>query len=79
MNDLLDTLTNLNIGVFFKFAVALLLFLYVIFALILFNHIRSLKKIIIIKESLGSTIVQSFGLIYLLLSTILFLLSLAIL
>lgn len=79
MNDLTDIVTNLEIGIFFKFALALLIFLYVIFTFVLFSHIRSLKKIVIIKHSVGNAFVQSFGLIYFLLAAILFLLSLAIL
>ena len=79
MNELLEIIATLEIGLFFKFAVAILILLYATFTLILYNHIRSLKRIVIIKHSIGGAFVQSFGLIYFLASAILFILCLVIL
>ena len=79
MSDILEILVNLNISIFFKIAIAILILMYAVFTFILYNHIRSLNRIVIIKNSLGNAFVQSFGLIYFLATCILFLLSLVIL
>jgi hypothetical protein len=79
MNEVLDSIANFEIGLFFKFAVVLLIVLYAIFSIVLYNHIRSLQRIVIIRNSFAHSIVQAFGLIYLLASCVLFILSLVIL
>jgi hypothetical protein len=52
---------------------------YMIFALIVFNHIRSLRRILVVSTAAGSPLIQTMNFFYLLATIFLFVLALVIL
>ncbi|GIW61159.1 MAG: hypothetical protein KatS3mg089_0011 [Patescibacteria group bacterium] len=71
--------TNSQISLILKISVLFLLGLYNLFVLVIFNHIRSFKRILIINQTEGSSFIQKAALIYIIISFSLFLAALAIL
>ncbi|MBI5045281.1 MAG: hypothetical protein HZC02_05135 [Candidatus Levybacteria bacterium] len=62
-----------------KAIILIFLGLYLIFAILIFNNIRSLNRVVVIQKTLGSPFVQSIGFIYILATIFLFLLAIVIL
>lgn len=77
--DIMQTLQVAGIGLFFKVALLILILLFNVFVIIIHNHIRSLKRIVVITNAAGANVIQILGLIYLIASLSLFFLSLVIL
>lgn len=79
MNDLFPFLTpeliNLSMKVFFLILVGF----YLIFVIIVFNNVRSLRRIVIISSAAGSPLIQTLAIFYVLATIILFVLGLIIL
>ena len=69
--------TDLSLG--FKILIFVLIVLYGIFVIFIFNQVRSLNRIIYIKKTAGSPFIQSLAFFYLLATLALFLFALAIL
>ncbi len=82
MNDFLpfsQIFTNPQISSILKISILFLIGLYNIFVLVIFNHIRSFKRILIINQTEGSHFIQNVALIYIIISFSLFVVALAIL
>lgn len=82
MNELLpfsQIFTNSQTSLILKVSVLLLIGLYNIFVLVIFNHIRSFKRILVINQTEGSHLIQKAALIYIIISFSLFFVALAIL
>ena len=79
MNNQLPFLSDIPIGGFFKISILILIAIYLIWVFILLNHIRGLNRIVIIKQSSTSILIQAFAVFYLILVFVLFLAAVAIL
>ena len=79
MNNLLNLFLQFHLSLFVKGAILLFLFLYLIFAVIIFNQVRSLERIVSINEGQTSRILFMLALLYLVASASLFFLAIGIL
>ena len=70
---------NYGLALFFKIALLILILLFVIFVIILFNHVKSLGKIVIIKDVAGASLIRSLAVLYVVFAVSLFLLAVVIL
>ncbi len=77
MIDLLPAIQSLRLVLFIKIALLIILGLYAVFALMVFNQVRSFNKVIFLTSN-KSTILQLVTLVYLLACVSLFLLTLVI-
>lgn len=79
MNSLFSFLSLIHFGSFVKVTFLIMLFLYVIFALIIQNQVRSLNKLVTIENGHSSYVLRAFAILYVLLAISLFLVSIVIL
>lgn len=79
MNDLPSIIEALSLNLFAKIAVLILLFLYILFALVIFLRVRSLNRVIIIADFHTSSLLQLLVVIHFFLALSLFLIALVIL
>lgn len=79
MDSQLLFLSGIPLGGFFKVSILILIAIFLIWVFILLNHIRGFNRIVIIKQSSTSILIQAFAVFYLLLVFVLFLAAVAIL
>lgn len=79
MNSALPFLTDFSLALVFKVLLLILLAVFMLFAFFLFNYIAALKKIVIIRDVAGTTLVQTLAIIYVVAAIFLFILALVIL
>ncbi len=77
--DGITLIQNFSLALLFKILLCMLLFIYLLFTFIIFGHIRSLKKILIIRHATGSAFIELLSFLYVIASLVLFLVSLVIL
>lgn len=68
-----------DISLIVKAFILLLIGIYSVFVFITFTHIRSLNRIVLIEKALGSSLVQTLSLIYLIATISLFIAAVVIL
>ena len=79
MSDIFSFLPVDMFSLVIKIIVIVVIGLYTLFVFVIFNHIRSLKRIVIIHHASGSPFIQTLALLYLLFSIFLFLAAIVIL
>jgi len=79
MNDLFPFLTPELINLIVKVFFLILVGFYLIFVIIVFNNVRSLRRIVIITSAAGSPLIQAMGLFYLIATVALFVIGLIVL
>lgn len=79
MNDLFPFLTPEISSLIVKIIFLVLVGIYLIFVIIVFNNVRSLRRIIIISSAAGSPLIQFLAIFYLIATIVLFLTALLIL
>lgn len=79
MTDITPFLNGSTASLIFKGILLLLIALYIIFVFMVFTHVRSLNRILIVQKTQGSPVLQSIAFVYLIVSISLFLLALVIL
>lgn len=79
MANIIQLLQDLQIGVVAKGITLLVLFLFIISVIIIFSSIQSFNRVIFIKQSAITLLVQGIAIIYFLATISLFILALAIL
>lgn len=72
MNELSPLLTPDLLGLIMKIVFLVLVGLYLIFVIIVFNNVRSLRRIVIITSAAGSPLIQFLVIFYLLATVALF-------
>ncbi|MBI4084598.1 MAG: hypothetical protein HY431_01705 [Candidatus Levybacteria bacterium] len=79
MVDITNFLTDFDFGFIIKILIAAFLFLYCIIVFVILTNIRSLSKVIFVRDANASTIVQNLAIAYFIASLSLFFISLVIL
>jgi hypothetical protein len=79
MSDLGALLSGQGMLLFFKIIILFCIGLFTVFSLFLLNYIRSLKRIIIVKDIAGSAFIFLLAILYVIASASLFLFALVIL